>query len=314
MKVLVLTNMYPSPEQPWFGAFVHEQVVDLRALGLDVHVLHFDGRRDALNYFRAGGRLRRVTRRERFDLVHAHYGLSGAVALVQHRVPVVTTLHGSDTGYVRWQGYVSWLVARRTTPVFVSESGAKQLGCLSAPIIPAGVDTELFVPSERAQARRALGWDRAGRYVLLPGARRNPVKRADLFDAAVREASQTVGELKPVSLEGFSRQEVALVMNAVDVTLVTSDSEGSPVAVRESLACMTPVVSVPVGDVPAVVAGLPGCAIAPREPRALARGLLGALQADRHPALRRRAERSSRRRIAERVVALYESVVRTHAG
>ena len=50
-------------------------------------------------------------------------------------------------------------------------------------------------------------------------------------------------------------------MNAVDVTLLTSDWEGSPGAVRESLACQTPVVSVPVGDVPNVLSGLPGCAV-----------------------------------------------------
>ena len=68
-------------------------------------------------------------------------------------------------------------------------------------------------------------------------------------------------DVTPVSLEGFSREQVAKVMNAVDVTLMTSDFEGSPVAVKESLACMTPVVSVPVGDLPELLEGLPGCAI-----------------------------------------------------
>ena len=309
MKVLVVTNMYPTRRHPSFGSFVHEQVIDLRALGLDVHVFYFDGRGDRLNYFRAARRLRQLVGRDGFRLIHAHYGLTGAVAMSQRRVPVVTTLHGSDTGYIAWQGYVSWVVARATTPVFVSASAAKRLGCPTAPIIPAGVDTDVFTPRDRIEARRALGWDEGGRYVLLPGARANPVKRADLFDAAVRVASRAAGDLRPVSLEGFTRDEVAHVMNAVDATLVTSDSEGSPVAVRESLACGTPVVSVPVGDVPDVLADLPGCAIAPRDPRALADALLKALAAERHPDLRRRAERSSRRRVAERVVALYETVL-----
>ena len=131
---------------------------------------------------------------------------------------------------------------------------------LRGAVIPAGVDTELFVPRERADARRALGWAPDRRYVLFPGSRRDPGKRADLFDAVLREARRTAPDLEGVSLEGFSRREVALVMNAVDVTLMTSDREGSPVTIKESLACMTPVVSVAVGDVAELIAGLPGCA------------------------------------------------------
>ena len=116
-------------------------------------------------------------------------------------------------------------------------------------------------------------------------------------------------DLTPVSLEGFSREQVAKVMNAVDVTLVTSDFEGSPVAVKESLACTTPVVSVPVGDLPQLLSGLPGCAIVPRDPVALADAIVRAFASGRDPMLRKRADRLSRRRVAERTIALYESVL-----
>ena len=74
----------------------------------------------------------------------------------------------------------------------------------------------------------------------------------------------------PSFSRGIARIEVAGVMNAVDVTVMTSDYEGSPVAVRESLACETPVVSVSVGDVPELLAGLPGCAVVERSERLLA--------------------------------------------
>ena len=136
--------------------------------------------------------------------------------------------------------------------------------------------------------------------MLLPGARANPDKGVGLFDAAVDEVRKRVPDLTPVSLEGFSREQVAKVMNAVDVTLVTSDFEGSPVAVKESLACTTPVVSVPVGDLPQLLDGLPGCAIVPRDPVALADAILRAFASGRDPMLRQRAERLSRRRVAER--------------
>lgn len=314
MRVLLVSNMWPTADEPWFGCFVKEQAEDLPALGIFVRVVHFDGRRSRINYLRTARKLRTLVARERFDLVHAHYGLTGAVSLFQRSVPVITTFHGSDTGYVAWQRYVSWMVARRSYPVFVSESGARSLGCLGAQILPAPVDTDLFAPCERSAARRELGWSEDHPYVLLPGSRRNPVKRADLFDAAVREAQRAAPDLKGVSLEGYSRREAALVMNAVDVTLMTSDSEGSPVAVRESLACLTPVVSVPVGDVPKVLRDLPGCAIRSREPVALADGVVHALAAPRDPALRERAERYSRRRTTERLAVIYESVAATRRG
>ncbi len=44
LRVLVLTNMYPTPAEPDFGCFVKDQVDDLRRLGVDATVLAFDGR------------------------------------------------------------------------------------------------------------------------------------------------------------------------------------------------------------------------------------------------------------------------------
>ena len=308
MKILIVSNMYPSAAEPWFGCFVHEQVEDLRALGLDVRVLHFDGRRDRLEYARAARKVRALVAREPFDVVHAHYGLTGAVALAQRRAPVVTTFHGSDTGYIRWQAWVSRRVAQRAHAVFVSADGAARIRSPRSTVIPSSVDTDLFTPRERADARRRLGWDEDGRYVLFPSARTNPVKRVDVFDATLRELQTLVPDARPVTLAGFSRTDVALVMNAVDALLMTSDSEGSPVTVKEALACQTPVVSVPVGDVATVIADLPGCAVAARDPRALATALVGAFDAGRPPELRARAEQFSRRRIAERVAAVYEQV------
>jgi teichuronic acid biosynthesis glycosyltransferase TuaC len=308
LKVLVVTNMYPTEDEPWFGCFVREQVEDLISLSIDVRLVHFDGRADWMNYLRAARTVRRLVSTDHFDLVHAHYGLTGAAAVAQRQVPVLTTFHGSDhSGEIRWQKYVSWIVARHSFPVFVSEEGRRHLMRPSAPVIPAGVDTELFSPIDRPEARRRLGWATDGRYVLLPGSRSAP-KQPLLFDAALAEARKTAPDLRGVALAGFSRERAALVFNAVDVTLMTSRREGSPVAIRESLACMTPVVSVPVGDVPKVLTDLPGCGIFPRTPEALARGVLAALDANRSPVLRERAEQYSRRRTAERLVAVYRSV------
>jgi glycosyltransferase involved in cell wall biosynthesis len=309
LNVLVVTNMYPTDSEPWFGSFVRDQVDDLRALGLDVEVLDFDGRSDVRAYGRAARRARQLARTRRFQIVHAHYGLTGAVALAQGSVPVVTTFHGSDTGGVAWQRIVSAAVARRAVPIFVNRAGARLLWCRAGYVIPAGVDTDLFTPVDRAAVRRSLGWREEGRYILFPSNRQNRVKRPDLY-AAVIEALRTADEqIEPVYLENLSRAEAAATIAASDVTLLTSDWEGSPVTVRESLACHTPVVSVPVGDLEETLHGLPGCAIAPRDPPALASAVRRALATARSSELRERALATSRPRIAERVSAVYDDVL-----
>jgi teichuronic acid biosynthesis glycosyltransferase TuaC len=308
IRVLVLTNMYPTQPEPHFGCFVKDQVDDLRRLGVDVSVLSFDGRFHKRRYLAAASRLRRALRRERYDIVHAHYGLSGALASLQLATPVVTTFHGTDA-WVPWQRRVSWLVARRTQPIAVAPTIAASLGVRDAPVIPCAVDLDVFSPIDRAEARRALGWPTAGACVLFPAARNDRAKvtnkRVDVFDMMIEHLRRTAPDVLAASLDGLSREEVALAMNAADVSVITSMSEGAPVVVKESLACRTPVVSVAVGDVSAVVAGLPGCAIVPRDPEALAKAVGRALQADRDLRLREPMHAYGRQPIAERVLGVY---------
>lgn len=310
MRILVVTNMLPMPGRPWYGIFVQEQIADIQALGVDVRVELIDGASRPLAYARGAGSVRSALRGFHADIVHAHYGLTGAVALTQRRAPVVTTFHGSDcNGSIPWQRRVSWMVARACTPVFVSSELARGLGCAQAAVIPAAVDLDAFRPVDREQARAALGWEHTEPVALLPGSRSHRAKGADLFDAAVTETRRLLPGLHAVSLEGLSRQEVALTMNAADVTVLTSVSEGSPVAVRESLACTTPVVTVPVGDAPMIVEGLPGCAVVPRDPMRIAQAIEAALEMGRSSALRERVAPFGRPVIAQRLHALYQSVV-----
>jgi glycosyltransferase involved in cell wall biosynthesis len=194
-------------------------------------------------------------------------------------------------------------------PIFVNRAGAQLLWCRDGYVIPAGVDTNLFAPADRAGVRRELGWSDDSRYILFPSNRRNRIKRPDLFEAVIA-ALHAAGEgVVPAYLENLSRAQAATMIAASDVTLVTSDWEGSPVTVRESLACQTPVVSVPVGDLEETLDGLPGCEIAPRDPSALAAAVRRALTASRSTELRQRALQTSRLRIAERVAAVYEEML-----
>jgi hypothetical protein len=90
VNVLCLTNMYPTEADPSAG-FVRDLVEDVNALGVDVEAFAFDGRERKQAYAEAGLEFRRALRHGRFDLVHAHYGLTGALVVWQWRVSLVVT-------------------------------------------------------------------------------------------------------------------------------------------------------------------------------------------------------------------------------
>jgi len=301
--------MWPSTARPTFGSFVKEQVEDLERAGLEMDVLYVPGTESRANYARAVVHLRRRLASGPYDLVHAHYGLTGAVALTQRKVPVVTTFHGSETGYVPWQTRVSWVVARMSEPIFVSSDARVRMKLPHAHVIPVGVDVDLFRPLERPVIRRELGWPPEARHVLLPGSRGNRRKGATLFDAVLEQVRDGAPDVQAVTLDRLSREGAARVVAASDVVLMTSEFEGAPAAIKEALACATPVVSVPVGDVPETISGLPGCFVSGRDVGSLAAAVLRALEDPGAPALRARAEEFARPLIAERVIQVYEQVL-----
>ena len=115
MKVLVVTNMYPSPTLPSFGTFVFDQVQALRATGVEIDVLAFNGRESKWRYLWAFPRYWWRLLRGRYDLVHAHYVLAGVVARAQWGHRVVLTHHGPE---VLGQPRSHALLCKWITPLF----------------------------------------------------------------------------------------------------------------------------------------------------------------------------------------------------
>src|SRR5215472_15471829 len=75
VRILAITNMYPSKECPGRGVFVQEQIKGLARTGLGVRVLVIDRRRDGPTaYYRMNGRIRQEIADFRPDLIHAMYG------------------------------------------------------------------------------------------------------------------------------------------------------------------------------------------------------------------------------------------------
>jgi glycosyltransferase involved in cell wall biosynthesis len=322
MNVLMLTNMYPQPDCRWLGIYVKREVDALRDLGVDVDVMVVQGWRDRLDYARALPRLRRQLGKRRYDLVHAYYGLMGLIAAGQRVVPRVVTFVGDDalgrrkpgggtTAFSRLLARASIASARGASAVIVKTQQMKDLldGGANVTVIPSGVDFRVFRPLDRAQSRAALGWPEEGYKVLFLGDTSLPVKNFPLARAAVEILKKGKMNVRLVTVENVSEEEVSLHMNACDALLITSLSEGSPNIAVESMACDLPIVSVDVGDVRALVEGVDGCSIVPREAEAISETLGRVLTERRRSSGSAAVSHLDISRVALRILEVYRSAV-----
>src|SRR3954453_3805811 len=158
MRVLVVTNLWPTPESPARGGFVRDQVEALRRIdGLELDLFTFDtGSRE---YVKAAVTLGRRYRRHSYDLVHAHYGLCGWSSLAVRGAPHVVTFHGTDLAH-RYVGPLSRTLAKLIAlPAPVSATlardGLPRLVADGRPlaVLPTGVNLERFRRLDRRGAR-----------------------------------------------------------------------------------------------------------------------------------------------------------------
>ncbi len=288
----MVTPIWPTPDRPYLAPFLVEQVAQLRRVGVDVEVFAFRGGFSPRNYLRARLDLRRRYRRDAFDVVHAQFGQSGAVAWPTGKRPLLVTFRGSDlqgvvgtNGGYGVQGRVMrllsrWVARKASRVVLVSRHLARFLPAeCPYEVIPSGIDLARFQPIPRSTARERLGLPGEARLVLFGGKADQPVKRYELARLAVDQLpAELSAEL--VGLEGVPHDEVPVHMSACDALLMTSRHEGSPNMVKEALACGLPVVSLPVGDVEERIADIDGCALCRSEsPRDLAEALATVLAA-----------------------------------
>jgi teichuronic acid biosynthesis glycosyltransferase TuaC len=301
MKILIVCSGNYGAVSP----FILEQNAALEKLGVSFDYFLIKGK-GPFGYLKNIFKFRKMIRATDPDLVHAHYGLSGLLAVLQRLKPVVVTFHGTDINsrILRWLSEIVVLGAKES--IFVSKKLQMKTKVTKSAVIPCGIDLELFTPMDKNEARRLLNLQPEKKYILFASAFDNLIKNYPLAKSALALLNDNNVEL--LELKGRSRKEVALLMNACDVALMTSFSEGSPQFIKEALACNTPVVSTDVGDVKDYLPVGKGCFITTYEPRDVADKLKRALAGGQLTTGRSSVMHFDNARIAASVHTIYSKI------
>jgi len=327
MRILMVTNMYPTTDDPGRGIFVKSQIDSIVAQGIDVDIWTIHGHLSKMNYLRALVEVRRRVGRTHYDLIHAHYGLSGLATLGQLRTPLVVSFCGDDLlgtpclsrGTIRkaWPSrIIVWAdiaLACHADAVIVKSREMRQvLPSFLWPrchVIPNGVDFKIFRPMPKEEARASLGLRLDREYVLFPSAPQALRKRLDVAQAAISTLQAQGRSVELLVVRGQFQEQLVLYMNACDALVLTSMWEGSPNVIKEAMACNLPVVAVDVGDVREVVGSCPGCHVTGREPQAIAQALEQVLASGTRTPGRSLIPHLRLEVVAERVIDVYRRVL-----
>ena len=325
MRILLVSQMYPGPDDPDLGVFVRRLAQELEERGHAIERAVLDRR--------AGGKRRylellaRTLRAARPDVVYAHFLVpSGLIAALAGRAPLVVTAHGRDVrnvGAVPGIAAATRLVVRRAAAVvavsryLLYELEAKVPEARGkTKVVGSGVDLERFRASPRPEGPGPA-------FLCLGGLteRKNVVRLADAF-ATLGEGSLTFvgdGPLRgalqgrpDVVLTGTaSHDAVPELIGAADVLCQPSLVEPLGQALLEAMACGRPVVATRVGGPPEFVTPEAGALVDPMDVDDIAAGMRRAASLPvPNPAARSAAEAHDVSEQARRVEEILERAAR----
>jgi glycosyltransferase involved in cell wall biosynthesis len=260
--------------------------------------------------------LLRLRREFRFDAIDAHFvypeGLAAVLLGKVFEVPVLITLRGMLPLLAPYRLRRPQLrFALRHAARIIAVSGSLKEDAVRLGIDPErvrvienGIDPDLFRPLDRAEARRSLGLPADGPLLVsvgtlsprkgfhlvmeamasLPPGLRFAIVGGDgaegAMDAELRSLAARLGLEDRVIFAGpRGRGELAAWYSAADLFVLASGHEGCPNVVLEALACGTPVVATPVGNISELVTPDAGI-VAERQVPALAAAIGQALARD----------------------------------
>jgi glycosyltransferase involved in cell wall biosynthesis len=327
VRILLVSQMYPGPDDPDLGAFVAQLEGALEARGHEVERAVLDTRGGGKRrYLTLARQSRAASHRFRPDVVYAHFLVpAGLIASFSSRAPLVVTAHGRDVrnvGAIPGVRALTRLTVRHASAVIaVSDYLRHELEAKvpeargKTEVIDSGVDLERFRVEPAPDGEPAF---------LCLGSltqRKNVVRLADAFGRIGRGTLTFVGDgpMRP-SLEGRAGVEVVGSAPHGEIPgwiarsrVVCQPSLVEPFgqALLEAMACGRSVVATRIGGPPEFVPAEGGVLIDPLDLDDLARGLETAAELPcPNLVARAAAERHDLAESARRVEAVLERAAR----
>jgi glycosyltransferase involved in cell wall biosynthesis len=325
VRILLVSQMYPGPDDPDLGTFVAQMERALRERGHEVELAVLDRR--------SGGKLRflELARRVRaagpVDVVWAHFLVPSGLIASMVRAPLVVTAHGRDVrnvGALRGVAPLTRAVVRRaSTVVAVSDYLRRELeervpeARGKTEVVDSGVDLDRFAPTEPALELESPAFVHVGSL----SERKNVVRLAEAFAGLGRGSLTFVGD-GPLRarLEGRTRvrvvgrvahDDVPRWLSAADVVCGPALIEPFGQSLLEAMACERSVVATRIGGPPEFVTDEAGVLVDPLDVGGIARGLqLAAALPSPNAAARAAAAAHDARRQAEKVESILERAAR----
>jgi glycosyltransferase involved in cell wall biosynthesis len=335
MRILLVSQMYPGPDDPDLGVFVAQLERELAARGHELERAVVDRRSGGRGrHLRLARDARRAARSFDPDVVYAHFLVpAGLAASMASPAPLVVTAHGQDVanvGHVPGVRAATRFVVKRAAGVIAVSDWLRERLEAAVPeaagktdVIDCGVDLERFAPRDAAEARAELGLESDATAFLCLGSlseRKNVLRLARAFERRGEGTLTFVGdgELR-AALE--SRDGIRLVgrvphddvprwIAASDVVCQPSFAEPFGLATLEALASGRSVVATSVGGPPEFVPPEAGVLVDPENEDALVAALEAAAALPRpNPAARAAAAPHDVKRQAARVEEVLERAV-----
>ena len=333
MKILVVSQMWPSETDPDFGSFVAQVCRALEAQGHELEVVAIDRRGlGRAKYLRLARDAKRAAKSFQPDVVYAHFLTFASPAAARAAravgVPLVVTAHGTDVGNVERSRLAKALTRRATNQAsrVIAVSDWLRMRLVAempeladkTDVIDCGVDMELFQPRDGREARVRVGWEGEPPYYLFVGTldeRKNVLPLVHAF-TRIGEGSLAIVGAGPLRDELWDRPGVKLCgpvphaqvaewMTAADYVCQPTDGEAFGQALLEAMACERSVLATTRGGPPEFVSAEAGVLVDPTEEGEIERGLRQlAAYPTPNPAAREAASAHDVRVQAERIAEI----------
>lgn len=229
----------------------------LARMGCDIDFYFIEGR-GIWGYLKNIPRLRKYITNGGYDVIHAHYSLTGFLASFTSNLPMVVSLMGSDLHINRLMTFItSFFCKYRWRKVIVKTEQMKEIvNFNNVSIIPNGVDLDIFRPVTREEALEKIDNDGEKKIILFVSDVNRKEKNFKLAQEAFGMLIRNDVVLLPV--ENVDHSQIKWYLNACELLLLTSLREGSVNIIKEAMACNVKVVSTKVGDVEKNMNDVPG--------------------------------------------------------